>query len=254
MRIRQVALVAKELGPVVEDLCEVFGIEVAYNDPSIAEFGLDNAVMPYDGFDRGMWLFSAFQYIPSDFTSGSGGGQFDGSHLILLNTYEPNGPQQPSAHFQVDSNSGMLSVYHGDGLNTVQVPYITDQWVPIEMVIDLENDMTQVFYDTQLIAEYSWTAGAFGQGGGQPNIAAVALAAGGSSPVFYDDLVLEQLEPPCDEADMNCDGQVDAGDIEPFLGLLFGGETPCGPCTGDVNGDGSIDALDIEGFLSRLFQ
>lgn len=45
MRIRQLALVARDLDPVVEDLCAVFGIEVCYNDPEIIGFGLENALM-----------------------------------------------------------------------------------------------------------------------------------------------------------------------------------------------------------------
>ena len=64
----------------------------------------------------------------------------------------------------------------------------------------------------------------------------------------------------CDEpCDMNCDGEINAFDIEPFLGLLFGGDEPCcgvrgvPPFTGDVDGDGDIDAFDIEPFLACLF-
>jgi hypothetical protein len=58
----------------------------------------------------------------------------------------------------------------------------------------------------------------------------------------------------CDPCDMNCDTQVNALDIEPFLDLLFGpNPKPCDTCTGDVNADGSIDALDIEPFLECLF-
>ena len=57
----------------------------------------------------------------------------------------------------------------------------------------------------------------------------------------------------CDACDMNCDGEVNALDIENFLGLLFAGDEPCNVCTGDVNGDGSINALDIEPFLDCLF-
>lgn len=45
MRIRQVALVARELDPVVGDLCAVLGTEVSFNDPGVAEFGLRNAVL-----------------------------------------------------------------------------------------------------------------------------------------------------------------------------------------------------------------
>ena len=59
--------------------------------------------------------------------------------------------------------------------------------------------------------------------------------------------------PPCDPCDMNCDGDVNAFDIEPFLDILFAGLVPCDVCTGDVNGDGRIDAFDIEPFLECLF-
>ena len=57
----------------------------------------------------------------------------------------------------------------------------------------------------------------------------------------------------CDPCDMDCDGDVDAFDIEPFLALLFNGGVPCDTCTGDTDGDGDIDAFDIEPFLSCLF-
>jgi len=45
-RVRQVALVARALDPVVADCSAVLGIEVAFRDPDIATFGLRNAVMP----------------------------------------------------------------------------------------------------------------------------------------------------------------------------------------------------------------
>ncbi len=38
---------------------------------------------------------------------------------------------------------------------------------------------------------------------------------------------------------MNCDGAVNALDIEPFLDLIFDpSAVACSPCAGDVNGDG----------------
>ena len=58
----------------------------------------------------------------------------------------------------------------------------------------------------------------------------------------------------CDPCDMNCDGDINAFDIEPFLDLLFDPKaTPCNTCTGDVDGNGVIDAFDIEPFLECLF-
>ncbi len=59
--------------------------------------------------------------------------------------------------------------------------------------------------------------------------------------------------------DTNCDGVIDAGDIEPFLVALFDPEQypvqypDCDINNADINGDGAIDALDIEGFLGLLF-
>lgn len=45
IRLRQVALVAAELSPVVDELCDTFDLEVVFNDPGVAEFGLHNALM-----------------------------------------------------------------------------------------------------------------------------------------------------------------------------------------------------------------
>ena len=46
MRIRQIALLARELEPVVAALERVLGIEVCFRDPAIEVFGLENAVLP----------------------------------------------------------------------------------------------------------------------------------------------------------------------------------------------------------------
>lgn len=45
IRLRQVALVARELDPVVDELCERLGVRVCFRDPGVAEFGLHNALM-----------------------------------------------------------------------------------------------------------------------------------------------------------------------------------------------------------------
>ena len=59
--------------------------------------------------------------------------------------------------------------------------------------------------------------------------------------------------------DLNCDGEISAFDIEPFLLALFDPDEyaiqfpECDINSGDINGDGSIDAFDIEPFLDLLF-
>lgn len=49
MRLRQIALVAGELEPIVHRLEAVLGLKVAYRDPGVAIFGLVNAVLPVGG-------------------------------------------------------------------------------------------------------------------------------------------------------------------------------------------------------------
>jgi hypothetical protein len=49
MRVRQIALVAKELDPVLAQLDAVFGLKVGFRDPGVGVFGLVNAVMPVGG-------------------------------------------------------------------------------------------------------------------------------------------------------------------------------------------------------------
>jgi hypothetical protein len=56
-----------------------------------------------------------------------------------------------------------------------------------------------------------------------------------------------------DSADVNCDGSIDAFDIEPFVCMLVDPNcVACSPCAADVNGDGAVDAFDIEPFVAAL--
>jgi hypothetical protein len=83
MRIRQIALVARELEPAVADLCAVFGLEISLRDPGVAEFGLHNAVMP---------IGDTFLEVVSPVRAGTSAGRFlerrsgDGGYMVILQT------------------------------------------------------------------------------------------------------------------------------------------------------------------------
>jgi hypothetical protein len=83
MRIRQIALVARELEPVVADLCAVFDLEVAFRDPGVAEFGLHNAVMA---------VGDTFLEVVSPLRENTSAGRFlerrggDGGYMVILQT------------------------------------------------------------------------------------------------------------------------------------------------------------------------
>ena len=46
LRLRQIALVARDLDPVLDDVRAVLGLEVGYRDPHIGRLGLHNVVIP----------------------------------------------------------------------------------------------------------------------------------------------------------------------------------------------------------------
>ncbi len=220
--------------------------------------------------EGGAWSYSAWQYIPSDFVSG-GAGEFAGTWFILLDTYNDGGPYHWSTQLQFNSNDGLLKSYDGDLDFSFSVPYETDRWVKIQAIIDLDNDWTQIYYDDNLISEYSWTGGILGDGGGALDIAAVDLFAQGSSSIYYDDLILEPL-PGCGEGyDSDADGDGLNKATEFILDTdscladtdedgQLDGEDPCplDPenlcvviCEADLDGDGTVGIID---FLDLLAQ
>lgn len=83
IRLRQVALVARDLDAVVADLHEAFGIEVAFSDPAVAAFGLRNAVLP---------VGNQFIEVVSPTGEGTAGGRQldrlggDGGYMVICHT------------------------------------------------------------------------------------------------------------------------------------------------------------------------
>jgi hypothetical protein len=81
LRLRQVALVARRLAPVVDELRDILGLEVAYRDPGVAVFGLENAVFP---------VGQQFLEVVSPVREGTAGGRYlerrggDGGYMVIL--------------------------------------------------------------------------------------------------------------------------------------------------------------------------
>ena len=83
MRLRQVALVAKELEPVATDLAATLGIEVGFRDPGVEVFGLSNVVMP---------IGDTFLEVVSPREEGTTAGRLlsrrggDGGYMLIVQT------------------------------------------------------------------------------------------------------------------------------------------------------------------------
>jgi len=80
LRVRQIALIARELVSVVDEIRDVFGLEVAYRDPAVKAFGLENAVFP---------VGSQFLEVVAPIREGTAGGRYldrrngDGGYMVI---------------------------------------------------------------------------------------------------------------------------------------------------------------------------
>jgi hypothetical protein len=48
LRLRQICLVAPHLEPAISDIADIMGLKVCYRDGNVAEYGLENALLPAD--------------------------------------------------------------------------------------------------------------------------------------------------------------------------------------------------------------
>lgn len=81
MRLRQIAFVAKDLAATTDELCDVLGLAVAYRDPAVGKWGLENIVAPLGG---------AFLEIVSPVEDNTSAGRYlerrqgNGGYMVIL--------------------------------------------------------------------------------------------------------------------------------------------------------------------------
>jgi hypothetical protein len=198
----------------------------------------------YAGHTSGTSTYTAWQYIPTGYTGLS--------YFIMLNTYAHGGTKDWSVQFNFDSATGLIGGNFGGAAITL-IPYVLDQWVPIEVVVYLDNDWVKIFYngtelDDPAVADdpilgggYQWTAGVFGGGTtGVLNIGAVDLFANGATTIYYDDISLTPMV-PCLQSDVATISEATGGQANMTLNsgqenafrnyLMIGGVTGIDPGT-----------------------
>ncbi len=141
---------------------------------SVEITGAADLVHRYSGVTSGTWTYTAWMYMPADFTGLT--------YFILLNTYSPT----QNWSLQVNFQNGLVE---NEGITGGSLPWILGQWVELRLEIDLDNDLQIFSYGGDVLYAGSWTEEM--SGGGALAIAAVDLFANGASPVYYDDMSLE---------------------------------------------------------------
>lgn len=198
-----------------------------------------DSVRQYTGVTEGEWRYTAWMYIPEDFTGIT--------YFILNNLYNDGGPWSWSVQMPFDATTGLT----GDDLRAdAGAAIVRGRWAEIRVEFDLGPNTCSTYYDGVLLSTGEWAIGV-------PSLTnplalgGVDLYANGASAVYYDDMNLEYIGPgagrcPFCPADFNDDGGVDGADIEAFFLTWEAGES----CA-DVNEDGGVDGGDIEEFFFR---
>ncbi|MGB4802847.1 MAG: hypothetical protein WBV59_09330 [Anaerolineae bacterium] len=153
---------------------------------SVDILGASDLVHEYSGYSSGSWVYTAWQYVPTDYT-----GQ---SYFILLNTYVDVGTNNWSVQVQFDAGTNLVV---NEGATGGTLPLIKGQWVELRDEINLDVNTQSFYYNNQLLYTGTWTDEV--SVGGVLNIGAVDLFANNATTVFYDDVSLAApVSPLCD--------------------------------------------------------
>ncbi len=161
----------------------------SFSAPNSIEIAWDSdLVYEFSGNGDGVWLLTARQFVPNEFTGWS--------FFILLDQYADGGPYSWSAQVWFDGSSSIV----GDDMYGGMLPLIKGQWVEIYVEIDLDTNWQKFYYGGDLLYEGPWA-------GGSDII--IDLFADGSSPVYYDNLKIEiSNDPPVADPDGPYSGSV----------------------------------------------
>jgi hypothetical protein len=139
---------------------------------------LSDLVHEYSGYTSGQYVYTAWQYVPTDMQGVS--------YFILLNSYDDAGATN-NWSVQVNFDAAQNLVIN-DGASGGTLPLVKGQWVELRVEIDLTANTQAFYYNNQMLYLGSWTEEV--SGGGALNIGAVDLFANAASSVFYDDMSL----------------------------------------------------------------
>lgn len=163
---------------------------------SIDIVGATDLVHQYTGYTKGTWEYSAWQYIPKA-TVGK-------QYFILMSMYGATNKWAVQVAF--NPATGNVEADAGGG-RASNAALIYDKWVQIQVVIHLDDDWVQFYYDGILLDStavadhavhgggWTWTYGPFGSTtyGGALAIGAVDLYANTATSVYYDDISLTKM-------------------------------------------------------------
>jgi len=167
----------------------------------------------------GAWEFTAEVYVPT----GSTGAQY----LILNNQYNDLGPYNWSVQTLFNADAGLVT----DDFDTTWAgtPIVFDTWMPVRLIIDLDNDTFEQYINGVLTtggSNYPWSTRAFDNtGNGTATIGALDLFNLSGTTIYWDNVSLQTyvagpncptdftLGPDCFQQSGNFSDSCDSDDV-----------------------------------------
>jgi hypothetical protein len=126
----------------------------------------------------GQWALSLMQYIPS--------GSTGTSNFILLNRYKDGGANTYddwSIETQYNLQTGVITCWHGAIPGAAAILF--DQWVQIKLLINLDQNTFEEFYNGRRMAAGPWDDDTHG------TLQALDLFGNRASSIYYDDIRID---------------------------------------------------------------
>jgi len=132
-----------------------------------------DAVQVFD-ITEGKWVLTVMQYIPS---GGTGKTKFH-----MQNAYR-NGAIGRSVQWGFSLSDGAIT---DDYDANASASIVFDEWIELKLIIDLDNDLLEQYYDGELFSSHPWLySGTISQ------IQSIDLFGNGASSVYYDDIKIQ---------------------------------------------------------------
>lgn len=136
IHLRQIALVAANLAPAVDDLSAVFGIEPCFVDPLVGQWGLENTLLPVD---------RKFLEIVAPIKDGTAAGRYierrsgDGGYMVICQT---ESRESQLGYRERAASEGVRVAYEGehDGFSIMQLHPRDLQAAFFEIDWDVDSD------------------------------------------------------------------------------------------------------------------
>ncbi|MBN2172894.1 MAG: PKD domain-containing protein [Bacteroidales bacterium] len=139
--------------------------------------GVTDLVLPLGDKTSGKYLVSFYIYVPSGYYA----------YYNLLQLFNSTSSEWGMEVFFSTGGSGYGNA---GGSNSFTFSYSYNTWIPIENIIDLDNDLAQIWINGIMVRQFQWSIGALGDGSLKQlgGLDMYAWNASGTPLYYFDDL------------------------------------------------------------------